>query len=300
MVVTTVTTVAEPVQPDVARPAPRARKERTWRPKGIGQWVILLACAVLMVWFLIPIYVIIATALKGPAAGSDSFLAPPSTIDLSGFVVAWRNLGGNLWNSLQITVAATVISSLIGALNGFVLSKTPFRGAHLLFTLMLVGMFIPFQSVIIPLFQFLRLLNLQGTLTGVIVVHVIYGIPITTLIFRNYYESIPDAIVEAAVIDGCGLFRTFVSVVLPLSWPGFVVTGIFQFTNIWNDFLFGLVVTSQQTWPVTVRLNNLIGTTTVDYGSLMAGAILVATPTVLVYVLLGRYFISGLTAGSVK
>jgi glucose/mannose transport system permease protein len=165
---------------------------------------------------------------------------------------------------------------------------------------MLVGMFIPFQSVIIPLFQFLRVLNLRGTITGVVLVHVIYGIPITTLIFRNYYESIPDAIVEAAQIDGCGLFRTFVRVMLPLSWPGFVVAGIFQFTNIWNDFLFGLIVTSQQTWPVTVRLNNLLGDTSVDYGTLMAGALMVAAPTVLVYIGLGRYFIGGLTAGSVK
>ena len=294
------TTTAPPVITAAPAPRTRSRTRRTWRPQGVGQWLVLVACALLMLWFLIPVYVIIATALKGSAAGTDSFLALPHTIDLSGFVTAWKNLGGNLWNSLVITVVGTVLSCLIGALNGFVLSKTPFRGAHLLFTLMLIGMFIPFQSVIIPLFQFLKVLNLQGTLTGVIIVHVIYGIPITTLIFRNYYESIPDAIVEAAVIDGCGLFRTFTLVVLPLSWPGFVVAGIFQFTNIWNDFLFGLVVTSQQTWPVTVRLNNLIGTTTVDYGSLMAGAILVAAPTVLVYITLGRYFISGLTAGSVK
>jgi glucose/mannose transport system permease protein len=275
-------------------------RKRTWKPRGIGQWLVLLACAALLLWFLLPLYVIVSTALKGPAAGSDSFLSPPSSVDLSGFVIAWENLSGNLWNSLQITVPAVIISCLVGALNGFVLSKTPFRGAHLLFTLMLVGMFIPFQSVIIPLFQFLRLLDLQGTLTGIVIVHVIYGLPITTLIFRNYYESIPDAIVEAAQIDGCGLLRTFVRVMLPLSWPGFVVAGIFQFTNIWNDFLFGLVVTSQQTWPVTVRLNNLIGTTTVDYGSLMAGAILVAAPTLIVYITLGRYFISGLTSGSVK
>ena len=292
------TTTAPPIT--TPTPAPRKSKQRTWRPHGIGQWLVLVACAVLMLWFLVPVYVIIATALKGPAAGTDSFLALPSTIDLSGFATAWKNLGGNLWNSLVITIVGTVVSCLIGALNGFVLSKTPFRGAHLLFTLMLIGMFIPFQSVIIPLFQFLKLLNLQGTLTGVILVHVIYGIPITTLIFRNYYESIPDAIVEAAIVDGCGLFGTFVRVMLPLSWPGFVVAGIFQFTNIWNDFLFGLVVASQQTWPVTVKLNNLIGTTTVDYGSLMAGAMLVAAPTVIVYITLGRYFISGLTAGSVK
>jgi glucose/mannose transport system permease protein len=295
----TVPTVASPpVRPP--RPASRPSKDRTWKPEGAGQWLVLLACAALLLWFLMPLYVIVSTALKGPAAGSDSFLAPPSALDLSGFSVAWHNLSGNLWNSLQITIPAVILSCLIGALNGFVLSKTPFRGAQLLFTLMMVGMFIPFQSVIIPLFQFLRLLNLQGTLTGLVLVHVIYGIPITTLIFRNYYQSIPDALVEAAQIDGCGLFRTFIRVVLPLSWPGFVVAGIFQFTNVWNDFLFGLVVTSQQTWPVTVRLNNLIGTTTVDYGSLMAGAIMVAAPTLLVYILLGRYFISGLTSGSVK
>jgi glucose/mannose transport system permease protein len=295
---TTTTTAAPPVAPP--RTPSRPSKYRTWKPQGVGQWLVALACVALLVWFLLPLYVIVSTALKGSAAGSDSFLTPPSSIDLSGFAIAWENLSGNLWNSLQITVPAVIISCLVGALNGFVLSKTPFRGAHLLFTLMLVGMFIPFQSVIIPLFQFLRVLDLQGTLTGVVLVHVIYGLPITTLIFRNYYESIPDAIVEAAQIDGCGLFRTFVRVMLPLSWPGFVVAGIFQFTNIWNDFLFGLVVTSQQTWPVTVRLNNLIGTTTVDYGSLMAGAILVAAPTLIVYITLGRYFISGLTSGSVK
>jgi glucose/mannose transport system permease protein len=295
---TTTTSAAPPVAPP--RTPSRRSKDRAWKPQGVGQWLVALACVALLLWFLLPLYVIVSTALKGSAAGSDSFLTPPSSIDLSGFAIAWENLSGNLWNSLQITIPAVVISCLIGALNGFVLSKTPFRAAHLLFTLMLVGMFIPFQSVIIPLFQFLRLLDLQGTLAGLVLVHVIYGLPITTLIFRNYYESIPDAIVEAAQIDGCGLFRTFVRVMLPLSWPGFVVAGIFQFTNIWNDFLFALVVTSQQTWPVTVRLNNLIGTTTVDYGSLMAGAILVAAPTLIVYITLGRYFISGLTSGSVK
>jgi glucose/mannose transport system permease protein len=254
-----------------------------------------------MLWFVLPMYVVVATALKGSAAGTDSsFLNPPTAIDLEGFRVAWDNLHGNLWNSLQIAIPGTIISCLIGALNGFVLSKTPFRGSNLLFTLMLLGMFIPFQSIIIPLFQFLSHLHLTGTLLGVTIVHIIYGTPITTLIFRNYYEAVPTAIIEAAEIDGCGLFRAFFRIALPLSLPGFVVAGIFQFTNIWNDFLFGLVVTTQQTWPVTVKLNNLIGTTTVDYGSLMAGAMLVAAPTLLVYVFLGRFFIAGLTAGSVK
>jgi glucose/mannose transport system permease protein len=276
----------------------RPRKRRM--PRTVGEWFILAGCLAFLVWFVLPLYVVVATALKGSAAGTDSFLSPPESIDLAGFQTAWENLHGNLWNSLQIAIPGTVISCLIGALNGFILSKTPFRGSNLLFTLMLMGMFIPFQSIIIPLFQFLSALNLTGTLLGVTLVHIIYGIPITTLIFRNYYEAIPTAVVEAAEIDGCGLFKTFFRIALPLSWPGFVVAGIFQFTNIWNDFLFGLVVTSQQTWPVTVKLNNLIGTTTVDYGSLMAGSILVALPTLLVYVVLGKFFISGLTAGSVK
>ncbi len=278
----------------------RRRTPARWRPQSTGEWLVLAACAALLLWFCLPLYVIVATALKGSAAGTSSFLAPPSAIDLQGFRTAWDNLAGNLWNSVQITVPATIASCVIGALNGFILAKTPFRGSQLLFTLMLLGMFIPFQSILIPMFQFLRALNLTGTLTGVVLVHIIYVIRITTLVFRNYYQSIPTAIIEAAEIDGCGLFRTFLRVMLPLSWPGFVVAGIFQFTNIWNDFLFGLVVTSQQTWPVTVKLNNLIGTTTVDYGALMSGAIMVAAPTLLIYVLLGRFFISGLTAGSVK
>jgi glucose/mannose transport system permease protein len=289
-----------PTPPDYADDGRRGRPRRQRAPRGLAEWLIFLACLALFVWFVIPLYVIIATALKGSAAGTTSFLAPPKSIDLEGFKIAWDSLHSNMWNSLRIAIPATVISCLIGALNGFILAKSPFRGSNLLFTLMLLGMFIPFQSIIIPLFQFLTALNLTGTLVGVTLVHIIYGIPITTLIFRNYYEAIPTAVIEAAEIDGCGLFRTFFRIALPLSWPGFVVAGIFQFTNVWNDFLFGLVVTNQQTWPVTVKLNNLIGTTTVDYGSLMAGALLVATPTLIVYIFLGKFFISGLTAGSVK
>jgi glucose/mannose transport system permease protein len=270
-----------------------------WRPRSVGQWVVLIVCVLMLVYFAFPVYVIISTALKGPGAEGGS-LGLPSSIDMSGFNLAWGTLKGNLWNSVQIAVPGTIISCFLGALNGFVLAKTPFRGAALLFILMMVGMFIPFQAVIIPLFIFLKTLGLQGTLVGIVIVHVIYGLPFATLIMRNYYETIPDGIVEAAAVDGCGLLRTFFRVMIPLSIPGFVVAGIFQFTNIWNDFLFGLIVTSQRTWPVTVRLNNLLGDTSVDYGTLMAGALMVAAPTVLVYIGLGRYFIGGLTAGSVK
>lgn len=290
-----------PLPAGVDQPAQvsKLRGDRYWKPRSALDWIVFAICCALLLYFLFPVYVIVSTALKGPGAVGGG-LGLPSSIDLSGFNLAWGQLKGNLWNSVQIAVPGTIISCLLGALNGFVLAKTPFRGAALLFTLMMVGMFIPFQAVIIPLFIFLKALGLQGTLTGIVLVHVIYGLPFTTLIFRNYYENIPDGIVEAASVDGCGLLRTFFRVMLPLSIPGFVVGGIFQFTNIWNDFLFGLIVTSQETWPVTVRLNNLLGDTSVDYGTLMSGALMVALPTVLVYVVLGRYFIGGLTAGAVK
>ena len=178
----------------------------------------MIACAALLIYFAFPVYVIISTALKGP--GAEAGLGLPTEIDMSGFNLAWGTLKGNLWNSVQIAVPATIISCFLGALNGFVLAKTPFRGASLLFILMMVGMFIPFQAVIIPLFVFLKALALQGTLIGIIIVHIIYGLPFATLIMRNYYETIPDAIVEAASVDGCGLLRTFFQVMLPLSIPG--------------------------------------------------------------------------------
>ncbi|NKR14025.1 ABC transporter permease [Arthrobacter sp. D2] len=269
-------------------------------PKSPGGWVVLGICVIATLGMLVPVYVIIATALSGSNGAPNFFLAFPDAPSLEAFKGAWTKLHGSLANSLQITIPAALISCLLGSLNGYLLSKFPFRGSNALFTVLLVGMFIPFQAVIIPVFQFLNLVNLQGSLVGLILVHIIYGIPITTLIFRNYYEGIPNAIIEAAAIDGAGIWKTFTKVMLPLSIPGFVVAGIFQCTNIWNDFLFGFILASPAAWPATVTLNNLIGTTTVDYPELMAGAVLVAAPTVLLYLVLGKFFVSGLTAGAVK
>jgi len=166
---------------------------------------------------------------------------------------------------------------------------------------MLVGMFIPYQTILIPMVRFLQYIHLYGTLPGLALVHIVYGIPITSLMFRNFYVSIPKAIVEAASIDGAGLLKTFARIIIPLSIPGFVVAGLFQFTNIWNDFLFGIVAIPNPTMqPVTAALNNLAGTQTVDWNVLMAGSLIAALPTALIYLLLGRYYIQGLTAGSVK
>jgi glucose/mannose transport system permease protein len=296
-------------QPTPSRPAnsphrrlsPVARKPRSWRlPKTPGGWIVLAICVIATLGMFVPVYVIISTALSGSTGAPSFFLAFPDAPSLDAFKGAWTKLHGSLLNSLQITIPAAVVSCLLGSINGYILSKFPFKGSNALFTVLLVGMFIPFQAVIIPVFQFLNMLHLQGSIAGLIVVHIIYGIPITTLIFRNYYEGIPNAIVEAASIDGAGIWKTYLRVMLPLSVPGFVVAGIFQCTNIWNDFLFGFILASPAAWPATVSLNNLIGTTTVNYSELMAGAVLVAAPTVLLYLVLGRFFVSGLTAGAVK
>jgi glucose/mannose transport system permease protein len=225
----------------------------------------------------------------------------PAQWTTSGISQAWGALKGNFGNSLLMVIPAVVISSLIGSLNGFILSKYKFKFSNTIFTLMLVGMFIPYQTILIPMVKFLQFVHLYGTLPGLTLVHVVYGIPITSLMFRNFYVSIPKAIVEAASIDGAGLFKTFIRIILPLSIPGFVVAGIFQFTNIWNDFLFAIVTIPNPTMqPVTAALNNLSGTQSVDWNVLMAGSLIAALPTALIYLLLGRYYIQGLTAGAVK
>ena len=252
--------------------------------------------------FLLPFYVMISAAFKTSAQADVLYMWQlPSPWSFNGIQQAWSALSPNFINSFIMVIPAVVISTLLGSFNGYLLSKFQFRGSNVLFTIMLVGMFIPYQTVLIPIVKFLQLINLYGTIPGLILVHVVYGLPITTLIFRNFYVSIPKALVEAASIDGAGIIRTYLSIVLPLSLPGFVVAGIFQFTNIWNDFLFGIVVIPNPSMqPVTAALNNLSGTQTVDWNIVMAGAAIAAIPTAIAYVLLGRFFVQGLTAGSVK
>jgi glucose/mannose transport system permease protein len=251
--------------------------------------------------FTIPFYVVLSASFKSSAGADVSTMWKlPEQWTTSGMSMAWNSLKGNFSNSLLMTIPAVIIS-LIGSLNGFILSKYKFKFSNIMFTLMLVGMFIPYQTILIPMVRFLQYIHLYGTLPGLALVHIVYGIPITSLMFRNFYVSIPKAIVEAASIDGAGLLKTFVRIIIPLSIPGFVVAGLFQFTNIWNDFLFGIVAIPNPTMqPVTAALNNLAGTQTVDWNVLMAGSLIAALPTALIYLLLGRYYIQGLTAGSVK
>jgi glucose/mannose transport system permease protein len=281
---------------------------RHFDPMRIGIYLLLIVFAFL---FLIPVYVMLMSSLKTFAEVQDlsRLWGLPAGLNLESFISAWsgipdkglRGLSQNLLNSVNLTVPATILSSMLGSLNGYVLSKWKFRGADAVFPLMLFGMFIPYQSVLIPLTQTLSAIGLGGTLWGLVLVHVVYGIPITTLIFRNYYAGVPTDLVEAARIDGAGILGVYWRVIFPISMPGFVVVIIWQFTNIWNEFLFAVsILQKPELQPITVALRNLSGSQIKEWNMVMAGAIIAALPTLLIYVVMGRYFIRGLLAGSVK
>ena len=277
-------------------------KGKGFLPRNSGRWFVWLILILAAIFFLIPVYVMVVNGLKDAQDVSLSTMWNlPDSVSGGGFKEAFQRLWPNMKNSLMMVIPATIISSFIGAINGYLLSKWKFRGSDILFTLMLFGFFIPYQSILFPLVRFLQFIHLYGSIPGLILVHVVYGIPITTLIFRNYFAGVPTEMIEAARVDGAGLITTFTRIMLPLSIPAFVVVGIFQFTNIWNDFLFGVtVVADPRAQPVTIALNNLSGSFSVDWNVVMAGAVVAALPTIIIYILLGRFFVRGLMAGSVK
>jgi glucose/mannose transport system permease protein len=279
-----------------------------FNPMRTGIYILLVLFAVL---FLVPIYVLLVSSFKTFAEVQDMsrMWGLPAGLNLESFSAAWsgipeqglRGLSQNLLNSVNLTIPATIFSSMLGSLNGYVLSKWRFRGANVIFPLMLFGMFIPYQSVLIPLTQTLSAIGLGGTLWGLVLVHVVYGIPITTLIFRNYYAGIPTDLVEAARIDGAGILGVYWRIMFPISMPGFVVVIIWQFTNIWNEFLFAVsILQKPELQPITVALRNLSGSQIKEWNIVMAGTIIAALPVLLIYIVMGRYFIRGLLAGSVK
>ncbi|RLG43676.1 MAG: carbohydrate ABC transporter permease [Thermoproteota archaeon] len=269
--------------------------------RGIARFILYLLLIAAAAFYLMPVYVLLATGFKSfQEVNLATMWKLPSGIYLDNFIAAFEKLAPNMRNSLSLTVAATILSSILGSLNGYVLSKWKFRGADFLFTALLFGMFIPYQSILIPLVRFMQTIHLYGKLWGLVLTHVIYGIPITTLIFRNYYAGVPTEMVEAARIDGAGLLGVYWHVMLPLAIPSFVVVMIWQFTSIWNEFLFAVTLTGTQYWPVTVDLQNLAGSQIVEWNVQMAGAFLAALPTLLVYIFLGRFFLRGLMAGALK
>lgn len=270
-----------------------------WSAGGVAQLAALVILAVLV---LAPIYVMVSAALKPSAqADASSMWELPRSLELTGPRQAWDALGPNFVNSLKLAIPATLISSFVGASVGYVFAKLRFRGDNYLFAALMLGMFLPYQVILVPMVRFLQETGLFGTLPGLILVHCIYGIPIVTLIFRNYFAAIPDEIHEAGRVDGAGEAAMFFRLFLPLAMPAFVVAWIFQFTNIWNDFLFGItVVPDPGAQPVTVALNNLSGNFSVDWNAVMSGALLAGLPTALLYLVLGRFFVQGMTAGSIK
>jgi glucose/mannose transport system permease protein len=239
--------------------------------------------------------------LKSPWFTDPTILSipPDSTV---GMALSWIGLGGLANPHVGISVAMiSVVLAATWQMSGYTMALYLAGLQDLLFPLILFGMFIPYQSILIPLVQVLQRMGLYGSLPGLIFVHVVYGIPITTLIFRNYYAAIPSELLDAGKIDGAGILRLYRYIIFPISIPGFVVVMIWQFTSVWNDFLFGVIVTSRPSvQPITVALNNMAGSYIVEWNVQMAGSILAAMPTLLVYILLGRYFMRGLLAGSLK
>ncbi len=279
--------------------SPQPVTARSWiSPARIAIYALLIIAAIL---FLVPVYMVLVTSFKSiDQVSIDTMWNLPTAFTLQSFSRAIDRLLPNFINSILLVVPATAISAILGSMNGYVLAKWHFRGANIIFPLMLFGMFIPYQAILIPLVQFLQSIRLYGSLPGLILVHVVYGLPITTLIFRNYYAEVPTEMLEAGGIDGAGFFGLYWHILLPISLPGFVVVIIWQFTQIWNEFLFGVTITNTGSQPITVALQNLAGSQIVEWNVQMAGAFLTALPTLLVYILLGRYFIRGLLAGSIK
>lgn len=262
-------------------------------------YVILIALAL---FYLLPIYLLLLTGFK-PINQVDlktMWALPVGGLHLDNFIAGYQQLAPNLKNSLLMVIPEALLSALLGSFNGYLLSKWRFRGSDVVFAFILFGMFIPYQSILIPLVKFMQYIKLYGDLPGLVLVHIIYGIPITTLIFRNYYAGIGTEILEAGRIDGASLMGIYRYIMLPLSAPGFAVVIIWQFTQAWNEFLFAVILTNQSHWPVTVALNNLAGSQLVQWNVLMAATLLAALPTLLVYIFLGRYFLRGLMAGALK
>lgn len=272
-------------------------------------WSVLMVFAL---WFLAPLYVMVVTSLKDmDQVRQGDLLALPANPSFAAWAKAWGSactgidcsgLKPFFWNSVLMVVPAVLVSTAIGALNGYVLSKWRFRGSETMFALLLFGVFMPMQVVLLPMSQVLGWLGIASSIWGLMLVHVVAGIPSTTLFFRNYYVGLPDELVKAAMLDGAGFWQIFWRIVLPLSTPILVVTLIWQFTQIWNDFLYGVVFSGADSKPITVGLNNLSNTSSSvkEYNVDMAAALIAALPTLFVYVVAGKYFVRGLTAGAVK
>lgn len=267
---------------------------------------------VVSVYYLLPLWVMVMTSLKGmPEIRFGNIFAPPVEITFEPWVKAWSEactglncdgLSRGFWNSVQITVPSVILSIAIASVNGYALANWRFKGSDLFFTILIFGSFIPYQVMIYPIVIMLREVGLYGSLTGLVIVHSIFGMPILTLLFRNYFTSLPEELFKAARVDGAGFWGIYFQIMLPMSLPIFVVAMILQVTGIWNDFLFGVVYTKPDVWPMTVQLNNIVNSSqgVIEYNVNMAATLLTGLVPLTIYFVSGKLFVRGIAAGAVK
>ena len=267
---------------------------------------------VIGLYYAVPLYVMIMTSLKGmPEIRMGNIFSPPMEITFEPWVKAWaeactglkcQGLSSGFWNSVIITIPSVIISIAIASVNGYALANWRFRGANIFFTILIFGAFIPYQVMIYPIVIMLREMGIYGTLTGLVIVHTIFGMPILTLLFRNYFSSLPEELFKAARVDGAGFWSILFRVMLPMSIPIFTVAAILQITGIWNDFLFGVVFTGPEAYPMTAQLNSIVNSTTGvrEYNVNMAATILTALVPLSIYFISGKLFVRGIAAGAVK
>ena len=267
---------------------------------------------VIGLYYAVPLYVMVMTSLKGmPEIRMGNIFSPPMEITFEPWVKAWaeactglkcQGLSSGFWNSVIITVPSVIISIAIASVNGYALANWRFRGANIFFTVLIFGAFIPYQVMIYPIVIMLREMGIYGTLTGLVIVHTIFGMPILTLLFRNYFSSLPEELFKAARVDGAGFWSILFRVMLPMSMPIFTVAAILQITGIWNDFLFGVVFTGPEAYPITAQLNSIVNSTTGvrEYNVNMAATILTALVPLSIYFISGKLFVRGIAAGAVK
>ncbi len=269
--------------------------------KGAARIFVYCFLVVLAAFFLFPIYTLLSTSLKTDADVKFGPVTPPSRLYLGAYEKAFILVKAPLVNSAIMTLLATLTSSIVGSLTGYVFSHYRFKGSSLLFLLIVLGFYISPQSILIPLVSFIGKIGLFNSIFALVLTHTAYGVPITTLLFRNYYTSIPHELVESSRIDGCGVGSTYMRIFAPLSLPGLAVVGIFQFTNIWNEFLFGLTLTrGVDSQPITVAVANLKGTTVALWNMICAGSALSILPVLIIYVLMLKFIVKGLLLGSMK
>lgn len=267
---------------------------------------------IVAMYYALPLYVMIVTSLKGmPEIRMGNIFSPPMEITFQPWVTAWSEactglncdgLSRGFWNSVKITIPSVILSIAISSINGYALANWKFKGANVFFTILIFGAFIPYQVIIYPLVIILREINLYGSLAGLVLVHTIFGMPILTLLFRNYFSSLPEELFKAARIDGAGFWGIFFKVMMPMSMPIFVVAMILQITGIWNDFLFGIIYTKPETYPMTVQLNNIVNSVqgVKEYNVNMAATILTGLVPLTIYFISGKLFVRGIAAGAVK